>query len=45
MNISKIFKYSDIICLHLNFTQDQENFINKKTLNLMKKELYFNKYC
>ena len=37
VNISKIFKYSDIICLHLNFTQDQENFINKKTLNLMKK--------
>ena len=37
VNLYKILKISDIICLHSNYTPDQRDFICKKTLNLMKK--------
>ncbi len=41
VSFNKLLKYSDIICIHANFTKDQYNIFNKNSLKKMKKNCIF----
>lgn len=41
VSFNRLLKYSDIICIHANFTKDQYNVFNKYSLKKMKKNCIF----